>query len=190
MSETKYQNKIIHLTTIEPLSMRNKVGRVVWKVVWLLLFRPTPRVFHAWRCLLLRIFGAKLGKGVHPYPTARIWAPWNLVMGNHSCLSEYVDCYNVDTIRIGAHSTVSQYSFLCTASHDYTDPSMPLVTAPIVIGEQVWITADVFLAPGVNIGDGAVILARSSVFTDIEPWSVAAGNPAKFVKPRLFLNKE
>jgi putative colanic acid biosynthesis acetyltransferase WcaF len=106
-------------------------------------------------------------------------------MGDHSCLSEAVDCYCVDKIRIGPYSTVSQYSFLCTASHDYTNPNMQLVTAPIVIGERVWITADVFVAPGVAIGDGAVVSARSSVFADVEPWTVVAGNPARAVKPRM-----
>lgn len=107
-------------------------------------------------------------------------------MGDHSCLSELVDCYCVDKIKIGAHSTVSQYSFLCTASHDYTEASMPLVTAPIVIGDRVWITADVFVGPGVTIGDGAVVTARSSVFNDVPPWTVASGNPAVPVKPREF----
>jgi len=155
-----------------------------------LLFRPTPRPFHAWRCLLLRVFGARLGRAVHPYPSARIWAPWNLEMGDHSCLSEQVDCYCVDKIRIGAHTTISQYSFLCTASHDYRDPTMPLVTAPIAIGEHAWVTADVFVAPGVSIGDGAVITARSSVFADVEPWVVAAGNPATMVKQRTWIPKE
>lgn len=167
------------------LSTRNKVGRVVWTVVWSLLYRPTPRLFHGWRRLLLRLFGAKIGKGVHPYPSARIWAPWNLEMGDHSCLSECVDCYSVDWIRIGAHSTVSQYTFLCTASHRYTDPDMPLVTAPITIGDRVWIMADVFVAPGISVGDGAVITARSNVFHDIEPWVVAGGSPARFLKARI-----
>ena len=168
------------------LSTGNKIARVLWQVIWLLLYRPTPRLFHLWRCMLLRLFGAQLGKAVHPYPSSRVWAPWNLEMGDHSCLSEQVDCYCVDKIRIGAHATVSQYSFLCTASHDYTDPAMSLITAPITIGERAWITADVFIAPGVNIGEGAVILARSSVFKDVEPWMVAAGNPAKVVKARVF----
>jgi putative colanic acid biosynthesis acetyltransferase WcaF len=107
-------------------------------------------------------------------------------MGDHACLSEGVDCYCVDQIRIGAHTTVSQYSFLCTASHDYTLPSMPLVTAPITIGARVWITADVFVGPGVTIGDGAVVAARSSVFSDLPPWKVARGNPAAAYKPRQF----
>lgn len=111
-------------------------------------------------------------------------------MGDHSCLGEQVDCYCVDKIRIGAHTTVSQYSFLCTASHDYTNPAMPLVTAPITIGERAWVTADVFVAPGVSIGEGAVILARSSVFQNIERWMVAGGNPAKPLKPRVLRAKK
>ena len=106
-------------------------------------------------------------------------------MGDHSCLASGVDCYCVNKITIGAHSTVSQYSYLCSASHDYTDANMPLVSAPIVIGERAWITADVFVGPGVTIGEGAVIAARSSVFTDIAPWVVAKGNPAVAVKPRV-----
>jgi putative colanic acid biosynthesis acetyltransferase WcaF len=168
------------------ISFSNKIARTLWQIVWLLLYRPTPRLFHSWRCLLLRLFGAKLGKHVHPYPSARIWAPWNLEMGDHACLSEEVNCYCVDKIRIGAHSTVSQYSFLCTASHDYTKFAMPLVVAPITLGDRVWITADVFVGPGVKIGDGAVVTARSSVFSNIPTWVVARGNPAVPVKQRQF----
>jgi putative colanic acid biosynthesis acetyltransferase WcaF len=164
----------------------NKLARSAWQVTWLLLFRLTPRLFHPWRCFLLRIFGAKLGKGVHVYPSARIWAPWNLEMDDHSCLSEGVDCYCVEKIQIGTRTTISQYSFLCTASHDYTKISMPLVTAPITIGDDVWITADVFVGPGVKIGNGVVVTARSSVFRDLPPWMVARGNPAMAFKQRKF----
>lgn len=166
------------------LSFGNKIARMLWQFVWLFLYRPTPRLFHPWRCLLLRLFGAKLGRSVHPYPSARIWAPWNLEMGDHACLSEAVDCYCVDKIRIGAYSTVSQYSFLCSASHDYSQSGMPLTTAPINIGQRAWIAADVFVGPGVTIGDGTVVNARSSVFGDIPAWVVARGNPAIPVKER------
>lgn len=175
---------------VQKLSIFNKIARSVWQVVWLLLYRPTPRFLHGWRCFLLGMFGAKLGKSVHPYPTARIWAPWNLEMGDHACLSESVDCYCVDKIKIGAYSTISQYSFLCTASHDYSKASMPLQTAPITIGERVWITADVFVAPGVTIGDGAVVMASSSVFDDLPAWMVARGNPAVPVRERHFDEKK
>ncbi len=166
------------------LSIANKIGRILWHVTWLFLFRPTPRFLHPWRCFLLRLFGAKLGKAVHPYPSARIWAPWNLEMGDHACLSEEVDCYCVDKIRIGPNSTVSQYSFLCSASRDYTRKKMPMVSAPIIIGARVWIAADVFVGPGVTINEGVMVTARSSVFGDIPEWTVARGNPAVPVKAR------
>jgi putative colanic acid biosynthesis acetyltransferase WcaF len=171
--------------SVRRLSWKNKLLRTLWHMAWLLLYRPTPRVLHQWRCALLRLFGARLGTAVHPYPSARIWAPWNLEMGDHSCLGEHVDCYCVDKIRIGAHATVSQYSFLCTASHDYTDPAMPLVTAPIRIGDRAWITADVFVAPGVVIGEGAIVSACSSVFSDVDAWTIARGNPAKPFRKRI-----
>ena len=107
-------------------------------------------------------------------------------MGDHACLGERVDCYCVGKVRIGAHSTISQYSFLCTASHDHSRSNMPLIIAPITIGERVWITADVFVGPGVIIGDGAVVVARSSVFSDLPAWMVSKGNPAIAYKKREY----
>lgn len=166
------------------VTLANKAARYLWSVVWLLLFRPSPKPFHAWRCWLLKLFGAQLGHNVHPYPTAKIWAPWNLTMGDRACLADHVDCYCVAPISIGADSTISQYSFLCSATHDYTSAAMPLQYAPIVIGTNVWITADVFVGPGVTIGDGTVVTARSSVFSDLPGWVVASGNPATVRKPR------
>lgn len=167
------------------LTRANKLARAFWGLAWLFLFRPSPTPFHAWRRFLLRRFGARIGRGAHPYPSAKIWAPWNLVMGEHSCLSHQVDCYCVDKIELGAHATVSQYSFLCTATHDYTQRDMPLVTAPIYIGAHAWVTADVFVGPGVTVSEGAVVGARSTLFRDVEPWTVVAGNPPKVVGPRV-----
>jgi putative colanic acid biosynthesis acetyltransferase WcaF len=95
----------------------------------------------------------------------------------------------VATIRIGAHATVSQYCFLCTASHDIETADMPLVTSSIQIGEGAWIAADVFVGPGVKIGQGAVVGVRSTVLKDVEPWTVVAGNPAKFIKRRELKSK-
>lgn len=105
-------------------------------------------------------------------------------MHDHSCLSHHVDCYSVDKIELGPHVTVSQYSYLCTASHDFTLRSMPLVTAPISIGAHAWVTADVFIGPGVTVGEGAVIGARSTVVRDVPPWTVMAGSPARIVGQR------
>jgi putative colanic acid biosynthesis acetyltransferase WcaF len=121
-------------------------------------------------------------------PSAKIWAPWNLRMGDHASIGEDVDCYSVATVEIGRHALVSQYSFLCTASHDYERPGLPGFDAPIRIGDHAWVCADVFLAPGITVGEGAVIGARSSVFTDAPPWTVVAGSPARVVKPRVVRN--
>lgn len=167
------------------ISPKDRFLRFVWGFVRTVFYRPSPRSFHAWRCFLLRVFGARLGANVHPYPGAIVWAPWNLEMGDHSCLADGVDCYCVARVTIGRYSTVSQYSFLCTAGHDYEDRRMPLVVAPIVIGDHVWITADVFIGPGVTISDGAVVLARSSVFSSLPEWSVSRGNPAVPYKKRV-----
>ena len=166
-------------------SFKNKVGRALWRGVYLILFRWTPRPCHGWRRFLLRLFGAKIGRGAQIFSSCRIWAPWNLEMGDYACLSEYVDCYCADKIRIGAHATVSQYSFLCTATHDESDPHMRLVMATVSIGDQAWICADVFVGPGVTIGQGAVVGARSSVFTDLPAWKVCYGSPAKPVRDRV-----
>lgn len=165
--------------------MRNKLARVMWGIVWTLLYRPSPRPLHAWRCFLLRLFGAKVGKAAHPYPKSKIWAPWNLQLDDHACLSDDVDCYCVGKIHIGQSATISQYSYLCSATHDFTDRTFPLVTAPIAIGAGAWICADVFVGPGVTVGEGAVVGARSSVYKDVEPWVVVAGNPARVIKRRV-----
>jgi putative colanic acid biosynthesis acetyltransferase WcaF len=160
----------------------NKAARVLWGVVWWLAYRPSPRVLHGWRRLLLRLFGASIGARAHPYPSARIWAPWNLTMGEGSCLGDYVICYSVDQVKLEPYATVSQYTFLCTASHDYTVREMPVITAPIRIGRRAWVAADVFVGPGVTIGEGAVVGARASVFRNVDSWTVVGGNPARIIR--------
>jgi putative colanic acid biosynthesis acetyltransferase WcaF len=167
-----------------PHALANRLCRSLWGITWLFLFRPSPKPLHAWRRLLLRLFGAGIGEHVVVHPSARIWGPWNLVMGPHSCLSPHVDCYSVDSIRIGAFATVSQYSFLCTASHDPDTPDMRFTTAPIIIGDHAWIAADVFVGPGVTIGEGAVVGVRSTVLKNTPPWTVVAGKPARLLRKR------
>jgi len=167
-----------------PHSVGNRLARVLWGLVCLLLFRPSPRPLHRWRNLLLRAFGAGLHPTARVYPRARVWAPWNLRMGAHACIADDVDVYNVRPITIGESSTVSQYSYLCGATHDFEHAAHPLVPRPITIGRNVWIAADVFVAPGVTIADGVVVGARSTVLKDLPAWTVAGGYPARVIKPR------
>ncbi|MFO0852020.1 MAG: putative colanic acid biosynthesis acetyltransferase [Gemmataceae bacterium] len=166
------------------LGLRNKLARVLWGGVWLFLFRPSPRPLHGWRRFLLRCFGARVGTGAHPYPSAKVWAPWNLTMGAHSCLADGVECYSVAAITLGPSALVSQRAFLCGATHDYTDPAFPLVPKPITIGAGAWVAAEAFVGPGVTVGDGSVVGARAVVTKDVEAWAVVAGNPARVVKRR------
>jgi putative colanic acid biosynthesis acetyltransferase WcaF len=176
--------RVEHALRVHRLPLSNKVARLAWRTVWVLLYRPSPRIFHGWRRFLLRLFGARMGRGTFAYPSVQIWAPWNLEMHDHSCLSHFVDCYCVDKVVIGRHATVSQYSFLCTASHDFNRPEMPIVAAPITIGAHAWVTADVFVGPGVTVGEGAVVGARSTVLRDVAAWTVVAGAPARPIGTR------
>lgn len=105
-------------------------------------------------------------------------------MADESCIGPDVDCYCVDRIELGVRAVVSQRAFLCTASHDYSRPDLPLVTAPIDVRADAWVTAEVYVGPGVTLNEGAVALARAVVVRDVGPWSVVAGNPAREVKQR------
>jgi len=168
-------------------SLKSKVLRVIWNGVWLVLFCPTPRgnLFRRWRIFLLKCFGARVCWSSNVLPSCRIWQPWKLTMGAYACLSERVDCYNVAPIEIGEQATVSQDSFLCTASHDMSSPIMELTTAPVRIGAQSWVCARSVVLPGVTVGEGAVVAAAAVVTKDVEPWSVVGGNPATFIKKRV-----
>jgi len=165
-------------------SLRDKLARAVWLIAWALLFRPSPVPFFGWRRLLLRLFGARVGRGAHPYASARIWAPWNLVMEARSCLGPGVDCYSVDQISLGPDAIVSQRAFICTASHDYRSRGSPLTTAPVEIGAAAWIAAEAFVGPGVTVGAGAVVGARAVAVRDVPPDAVVVGNPARVVSHR------
>ena len=163
-----------------------KLRRFAWEVVWLLAFRPTPRwTLHGWRRFLLRSFGAQVGAGCRIAPSCRVWAPWNLLMGEFSALGDGVDCYSMGLITLGSKVAVSQRSFLCAGSHDVRSLSRPLVTGPIVIEDHVWIAAECFVHPDVVIREGAVIGARSVVIKEIPAWSICAGNPCRKIRDRV-----
>jgi putative colanic acid biosynthesis acetyltransferase WcaF len=168
------------------LGLRHQLVRVIWNLVWTLLARPLPRSFgNKWKVFLLRLFGAEIHSTATIYSSVRVYYPPNLIMGAYSCLAPYVECYNVDRIIIGAHTTVSQKSFLCSASHDISSVNLPLIYSPIIIEDQVWIGADVFISMGVTIAQGAVVGARSSVYKNVQKWTVVGGNPARFIKSRF-----
>lgn len=168
------------------LGRKHQVVRLVWGIVWPLGTWFLPRSLGSgWKRMLLRMFGAKIHPTAVVYSSAKVYYPANLLMEEYACLASEVDCYNVAPIHIGAQTTVSQGAYLCTASHDITDPKNRLITKPIVIEAQAWVAADAFVGMGVTIGEGAVVGARSAVFKDVESWTVVGGNPAKFIKKRV-----
>lgn len=166
-------------------SLRNRMARGLWNFVWLLLFRPSPRVAHRWRAMLLRAFGARLGPHVHIYPSVKVWAPWNLVCESHVGVGDGATLYSMAQISLGHHAVVSQGAHLCTGSHDIHSANFQLVTAPIRIEPYTWICAEAFIGPSTSIAMGCVIGARAVLTRSVhEQWSVWAGNPARRISQR------
>ncbi len=170
---------------IDTTPRRIKLLRMAWLISWFLFAAWMPYFLGGrWRVVLLSIFGMKHGYRVNLYPSVKIWAPWNLALGNYVAIDDNVNLYSVDQISIGTKVAISREVFVCTASHDITKPNRPLITAPIRICDGVWIGARAIILPGVTIGEGAVIAAGAVVTKDVEPWTVVGGNPAKFIKNR------
>lgn len=166
-------------------SVENRIARVVWGLVCGTLFRFSPRPCHGWRSWLLRRFGAKVGRGVHVYPGVKIWAPWNLELRDQAGVASGATLYSQGKITIGERAVVSQGAHLCAGSHDFETPGFPLVTKPIIIGDDAWIAAEAFVHPGVTVGGGCVVGARSVVVKDLPPWTVCSGFPAKSLGSRV-----
>lgn len=176
LEELKYRDEI-------PAS--NRLVRFFWALVYKIAFRTTPRwAMHEWRSILLRLFGATIGTGCKISPSARIFLPSNLTIGNYVALGDEVDCYCMDKIVIRSFVAISARSFLCTGSHDICSLNRPLITKPIFIEQHVWICSQAFIGPGVNVGEGSIVGACAVVVRDVPKWSVVVGNPARIAKPR------
>lgn len=165
-------------------SLANRLLRVIWGLAWLILARFTPPPLHGWRRLVLRAFGARVGRGARVHGGVRIWLPANLELGENCLVGPGVHLYNQGRITIGARTVISQGAHLCASSHDISDPDFQLILRPIRIGAGAWVAAEAFVGPGVTIGDGAVIGARAALFEDAAAGGVYAGNPACLIKQR------
>lgn len=159
---------------------KEQIGRILWTLVQP-FFRWSPRPFWGWRRLILRVFGARVGKNVHVYPSVHVTIPWNITLGQDCAVGHAAILYALGPIRIGERTTISQYAHLCAGSHNYLQPDMPLTKPPISIGADCWIAAGAFVCPNVTISDRSVIGARSVVTKDIPSDVVVAGNPAKII---------
>jgi putative colanic acid biosynthesis acetyltransferase WcaF len=157
----------------------------LWWLVQALLVKPLPQVCYPLRRLLLRAFGARIGEGVRIRPGVEITFPWKVTIGDNAWIGDDVILYSLGPIAIGAHTVISQKSYICAADHDYSDVTFPIRERPITIGEQVWIASDVWVGPGVCIADGTVVGARSTVTNDLPAGMICVGSPCTSIKRRV-----
>lgn len=165
-------------------TLSNRLARLLWHLVWRLFYRPSPRPLHGWRSLLLRLFGARMGANCHFYPGSQIWAPWNLRCADQVTAGDGVEIYNPAPLEIGSHVILSQGAYICGATHDFNDPAFPLLAYPMKIDRYAWICARAVVAPGLQIGEGAVLGLGAVAVKDLEAWTVYGGNPAIRLKER------
>lgn len=168
------------------LPLRNRAARVAWQIACGVMFRMSPTPCFWWRRHLLALFGARMGSGTKVYPSTRVWAPWNLTMNEGSCLGPLVNCYNVASVELGVEATVSEGTFLCTASHAVHQSDFALTAAPIHVGRGAVIFAQAFVGPGVTVAEGAVVGARAVVFRDVAAYRIVAGNPSHEIGQRRY----
>lgn len=171
------------------VSLQTKVRRVFWNAFALFFFRPfiTP-LFRRWRIAVLKMFGAEIEWDAQVYASAKVWAPWLLKMGHRACIEPCVICYNQDRVEIEDDAVVSQYAYLCTASHDVNmmnTSDKSLVTAPILIRKKAWVGSRAYVGLGVCIGECAVVGATASVYKSVDDYAIVGGNPAKVLKKRI-----
>jgi putative colanic acid biosynthesis acetyltransferase WcaF len=158
--------------------------RALWRVTWLTVWQLCWKRFYTLRAGLIRMFGGRTARYVNLARTAWIEMPWQITLGDYVAIGSHVVLYNLGELTIGDHTVLSQDVYVCGGTHDYTDPRLPLLRKPITIGSHVWIGAGAFIGPGVNVGDGCVIGARAVIVKDVDPWTVVAGNPARFIRRR------
>ena len=165
-------------------SLGNRIERVLWGLAWLVLARFTPPLLHGWRRLVLRAFGAKVGRGARVHGSVAIWLPRNLELGEYVLIGPGARLYDQGAIAIGAWSVVSQRAHLCASTHRLDDPDFQLECRPVAVGQRCWVAAEAFVGPGVVMGDGSVLAARGALFESTEADGIYRGNPATLVRRR------
>lgn len=136
------------------------------------------------RCVLLRLFGAKIGRGVIIKPGLRVKFPWRLTVGDFSWIGEDVWIDNLSLVEIGTNCCISQGVYLCTGSHDWSKPTFDLTTKPIVIKDDAWLAARCVVAPGITVGQGAVLGLGCVATRNLESWTIYGDVPAAPVRAR------
>ncbi|MDO6489764.1 MULTISPECIES: putative colanic acid biosynthesis acetyltransferase [unclassified Cellulophaga] len=169
-----------------PINFRGRSKFIVqlWWVIQAVFVKPSPQLMYGWRRCLLRLFGAQIGKNVIIRPSVSITYPWKVKIGDNSWIGDDVVLYSLGEIFIGNNTVVSQKSYICTGSHDHSKIDFPIYAKKIIIEDECWLATDVYVGPGVTIGKGTVVGARSSVFKNLPKGKICIGSPAKVIKRR------
>lgn len=173
------EKQIPRVPSRSPYRFSEKLRMAMWWIVEAVFFKTSPHKLNLWRCFLLRLFGARIGKDTFINSRAKIWFPWNLEIGSNAGIGFDALIYNLDKVIIGDYATVSQRVHVNTASHDYSKPDFPLLTRPVFIEAGAFIGTDSYIGWGVTIGEMAVIGARSVVVSDLPAYFVCVGHPCK-----------
>lgn len=160
-------------------SRRELAARILWRAANP-LFAFSPRICWSWRRWLLRRFGAKVGRNVQVFPSVRIAMPWNISLADDVSVGDRAILYALGQVTVGARSAISQGAHLCAGTHDWRQSDMPLLKLPIIVEEDVWICADAFIGPDINIGRGAIVAARAVAMKSVPADTIAFGNPVMF----------
>lgn len=182
------KNSDAYIQPVFPLG--NKIRRLFWMVVWRLFCSWTPIPMHSWRIFVLKLFGAKIGKNNFIYPSCKIWAPWLLETQDVVTIGGNVEIYNPGKVRLEHHAIISQYAYLCGATHDYNSPDFQYISKEIILKPYAWVCAKAIVLSGVTCEEGSVLGAGSTTSKNLLPWTVYAGNPACPVKERRNFLKE
>jgi putative colanic acid biosynthesis acetyltransferase WcaF len=163
----------------------SKAREFLWIMVSLVLFQWCPLKLSGLKCVALRCFGARIGRGVVIKPQVKITFPWKLTIGHEVWLGEECWLLNLDQIVIGSNVCISQRVFLCTGSHNYKSPSFDLIVKPIRVEDGAWLCANSWVGPGVTVGSHAVLTSGSVTSGDLEPFGIYRGNPAELMRSRV-----
>lgn len=174
-------NFILANRTTSPWTPGYRLRLLLWASSWTLFCSWTPKPFNGFRIFVLSLFGARIHPQAFVHQRARIAHPWNLTMDQGACLGDRAHAYSLAPIHLASCCTVAQEVYLCTASHDFSDPSLPLTMSPIHVGRDSFIAARAFILPGVTIGQGAVVGACSVVTRSVAPHTTVVGNPARLI---------
>jgi putative colanic acid biosynthesis acetyltransferase WcaF len=163
---------------------RGKFMRTLWYFCSVAFFENGWFPISGLKVRLLRLFGARIGRGVVIKPNVRIKFPWRLSIGDHCWIGQESWLDNMVVVEIGSHVCISQLVYLCTGSHDHRRRTFDLLPSPIRIGDGAWIGARATILPGVTVGPNAIVAGGSIVTKDVDAAQIVGGNPAKEIARR------